>query len=79
LGWDRAPGSIATIEADPRGALLAELDRSRSREVSAPSLPSSAQGFRTVADADAERQARRIVAARARKEGARDGGPPKPA
>jgi hypothetical protein len=37
-------------------------------EVSAPSLPSSGQAFRTLADANTDRQARRIVAAGARKE-----------
>jgi uncharacterized protein (DUF1800 family) len=68
FGMGPRPGSIAAIQADPRGALLAELDRPHAGEVSAPSLPSSAQAFRTVADANAERQARRIVAARAQKQ-----------
>src|SRR5215813_6767523 len=68
FGMGPRPGSIAAIQADPLGALLAELDRGHAGEVSAPSLPSSAQAFRTVADANAERQARRIVAARAQKE-----------
>jgi uncharacterized protein (DUF1800 family) len=51
FGMGPRPGSIAAIEADPQGALLAELDRPQAGEVSAPSLPSSAQAFRTVADA----------------------------
>ncbi len=60
-------GSVAAIESDPRGALLAELDRPRAGEIAADLLPTSAQAFRTVADANAERQARRILAARAQK------------
>ena len=68
FGMGPRPGSIAAIEADPQGALLAELARPQAGEVSAPSLPSSAQAFRTVADANAERQARQIVAVRARRE-----------
>ena len=68
FGMGPRPGSIAAIESDPRGALLAELDRPRASEVAGASLPSSTQAFRTVADANAERQARRIVATRAQKE-----------
>ena len=67
FGMGPRPGSIAAIESDPRGALLAELDR-RVRARSGRPLPSSTKAFRTVADANAERQARRIVAARAQKE-----------
>ena len=58
-------GSIAAIASDPRGALLAELDRPRAGEIDAPSLPTSAQAFRAVADANAERRARQISMARA--------------
>ena len=58
-------GSIAAIASDPRGALLAELDRPRAGEIDAPSLPTSAQAFRAVADANAERRARQITMARA--------------
>ena len=71
FGMGPRPGSIAAIEADPRGALLAELDRPRVTEVAAAELPSSAQAFRTVADANAERQARQIMATRAQKEAER--------
>ena len=60
-------GSIAAIQSDPRGALLAELDKPRAGEVAAASLPTSTQAFRAVADANAERQARRTLAARAHK------------
>ncbi len=58
-------GSIAAIAADPRGALLADLDRPRAGELAPPGLPSSAQAFRTVADANAERRARQITMAKA--------------
>ncbi|HXE69605.1 MAG TPA: DUF1800 family protein [Hyphomicrobiaceae bacterium] len=58
-------GSIAAIAADPRAALLADLDRPRAGELAAPGLPSSAQAFRTVADANAERRARQITMAKA--------------
>ncbi|RPI35815.1 MAG: DUF1800 family protein, partial [Hyphomicrobiaceae bacterium] len=58
-------GSIAAIASDPRGALLAELDRPRVGEIDAPSLPTSAQAFRAFADANAERRARQISMARA--------------
>jgi uncharacterized protein (DUF1800 family) len=70
FGMGPRPGSIAAIESDPRGALLAELARPRAGEVAAPSLPTSAQAFRIVADANAERQARQLAAARARKQAA---------
>jgi len=65
FGMGPRPGSIAAIEADPRGALLAELDRPPADLISASELPSSAKAFRTVADANAKRQARLIVATKA--------------
>jgi uncharacterized protein (DUF1800 family) len=68
FGMGPRAGSIAAIESDPRGALLAELERPRAGEVAAPGLPGSALAFRTVAEANAERQAKRILAARAQKE-----------
>jgi uncharacterized protein (DUF1800 family) len=58
-------GSIAAIASDPRGALLAELDRPDVAVLPAPALPSSAQAFRQVADANAERRARGIAMAKA--------------
>ena len=68
FGMGPRPGSIAAIEADPRGALLAELERPSAGEVAASALPSSSKAFRTVADANAKRQAKAIVAAREQKE-----------
>jgi uncharacterized protein (DUF1800 family) len=58
-------GSIAAIASDPRGALLAELDQPQAGALAASQLPTSAEAFRAVADANAERRAREIVMARA--------------
>lgn len=57
FGMGPRPGSIAAIGADPRGALIAELDRPLALSA-ASSLPSSAKAYRTVADANARRTAR---------------------
>jgi uncharacterized protein (DUF1800 family) len=71
-------GSIAAIKADPRGALLAELDRPGAGAIAGGGLPTSAQAFRTVADANAERRARQKLALRAQKEAAGTGGSSEP-
>lgn len=71
FGMGPRPGSIAAIEADPRGALIAELDRPSASELAASALPSSSKAYRTVADANAKRQARTIIAAKAQKEAKR--------
>ena len=70
FGMGPRPGSLAAIESDPRGALLAELERSPAAAISASMLPSSAKAFRTVADANAKRQAKAIMATKAQKEAA---------
>src|SRR3954454_4161207 len=62
FGMGPRPGSIAVIESDPRGALIAELERPSAAQLAAPMLPSSAKAFRTVFDANARRQAKAIVA-----------------
>jgi uncharacterized protein (DUF1800 family) len=64
FGMGPRPGSIAAIEADPRGALIAELERPYAALAASSALPSSTKAFRTVADANAKRQARAIVAKR---------------
>src|SRR4029077_19810784 len=64
FGMGPRPGSIAAIASDPRGALLAELDDPPPFSAAAAALPSSAKAVRTVADADARRQAKAIVATR---------------
>jgi uncharacterized protein (DUF1800 family) len=62
FGMGPRKGSIAAIESDPRGALIAELERPSAGEIAAPGLPSSAKAFRAVTDAYAKRQAKAIVA-----------------
>ena len=62
FGMGPRPGSIAAIESDPRGALIAELDRPSASDIAAANLPSSAKAFRAVTDAFAKRQARAKVA-----------------
>jgi uncharacterized protein (DUF1800 family) len=62
FGMGPRPGSIAAIESDPRGALIAELERPSTSEIAASGLPSSARAYRAVTDANAKRQARAIIA-----------------
>src|SRR3954451_20933242 len=57
FGMGPRPGSIAAVGTDPRGALIAELDRPLVLNAAA-SLPSSSKAYRTVADANARRAAR---------------------
>lgn len=57
FGLGPRPGSIAALGSDPRGALIAELDRPLTLSAAA-SLPASAKAYRTVADANARRTAR---------------------
>jgi uncharacterized protein (DUF1800 family) len=61
FGMGPRPGSIAAIAADPRGALIAELDRPSPSEIALPGL-SSAKAFRAVTDAYAKRQAKAKIA-----------------
>jgi uncharacterized protein (DUF1800 family) len=71
FGMGPRPGSIAAIASDPRGALLAELDNPPEFPAAAAALPSSAKALRTVADANARRQAKAIVATRAQEDAKR--------
>ncbi len=57
-------GSIAAIASDPRGALLAELDRPGIGQIVDGNLMTSAQAVRAAFEFRAERQARQIVAKR---------------
>ncbi|MBR0774173.1 DUF1800 domain-containing protein [Bradyrhizobium diazoefficiens] len=57
FGMGPRPGSIAAVGSDPRGALIAELDRPLAL-AAADGLPNSAKAYRTVADANARRAAR---------------------
>src|SRR6201991_2779509 len=71
FGMGPRPGSVAAIGSDPRGALIAELERPSAARVDASLLPSSAKAFRVVADANAKRQAKAILATKAQKEAAK--------
>jgi uncharacterized protein (DUF1800 family) len=68
FGFGPRPGSIAAIASDPRGALLAELESPGIGRIHNPELVTSAQAARAAFEARAERQARNIVAERAKKE-----------
>jgi uncharacterized protein (DUF1800 family) len=68
FGMGPRAGSIAAIQSDPRGALLAELEHPSAQLPGAAALPSSAKAYRTVIDANAKRQAKIIVAKRAQDE-----------
>jgi uncharacterized protein (DUF1800 family) len=57
FGFGPRAGSIAAIASDPRGALLAELDRKGAGLATAPGLMGSAQASRAISDFNAERQA----------------------
>src|SRR5258708_36815614 len=61
FGMGPRPGSIAAIGADPRGALIAELERASASAIAIPGL-SSAKAFRAVNEANAKRQAKAIIA-----------------
>ena len=68
FGLGPRPGSIAAIASDPRGALVAELERPGAGRIYDPELKTSAQASRIAFEARAARQAQRIVAERAQKE-----------
>jgi uncharacterized protein (DUF1800 family) len=67
FGFGPADGAIARIASDPRGALIADLERPRAGQVAAANLPSSAQAARAVFGFRAEERARRKLAQRAKK------------
>src|SRR5690348_8075411 len=64
FGMGPRPGSVAAIASDPRGALIAELDNPPPYPAAAAALPSSSKAVRMIADADARRRAKAIVATR---------------
>jgi uncharacterized protein (DUF1800 family) len=57
-------GQIAAIASDPRGALLAELDKPDAGRIAGTGLMASAEASRALFDYRAERQARLTVAKR---------------
>jgi uncharacterized protein (DUF1800 family) len=60
--------SIAALAADPRGAILGELERPRAGLLDNVRLPSSAAAVRAVLEFRAEQSAKQKLAARAVKE-----------
>ena len=71
FGLGPRDGSIAAIASDPRGALLAELERPGIGRIDDPQLLTSAQASRAGFEARAARRAQQIVAERERKEAER--------
>src|SRR5215510_1802883 len=68
FGFGPVAGSIAAIADDPRGALLADLERPGAGRVAAANLPNSGQAVRAFFELRAERQAREKLTQRAKKE-----------
>jgi uncharacterized protein (DUF1800 family) len=68
FGFAPAPNSISIIAEDPRGALLADLERPGAGRVAAANLPDSAHAARLLFDFRAERAAKEKLAQRAKKE-----------
>src|ERR1700728_3207038 len=68
FGFGPARDQIAAIAGDPRGAVLAELERPQAGHVAAGSLPSSGEAARALFEYRAERQAKQKLEQRAKKE-----------
>ena len=68
FGFGPVGETIAAIAADPRGALLADLERPGAGQIAAPTLMSSARAAREVSDFRAERQAEQKLATRQQKQ-----------
>jgi uncharacterized protein (DUF1800 family) len=62
FGLGPRPGSIAAIASDPRGALLAELDKPDAEQITDKTMLTSAQGARLNFSFNQEQQAKRIAA-----------------
>src|SRR5262244_2270443 len=64
FGFGPRPGSIAAITSDPRGAVLAELDRPNAGQIASAGLMTSGQINRVAFEFNAERQAKGRLEAR---------------
>ncbi|HEV2957592.1 MAG TPA: DUF1800 family protein [Xanthobacteraceae bacterium] len=71
FGLGPRAGAIAAIASDPRGALLAELEKPGVGRIDNPELMSAVQASRAAFEARAARQAQRITAERSKKESER--------
>src|ERR1700730_19370023 len=67
FGFGPVAGSIAAIADDPRGALLADLERPGAGRVAAANLPNSGQAARAFFEFRAERLAKEKLAQSAKK------------
>jgi uncharacterized protein (DUF1800 family) len=67
FGFGPARDSIASIATDPRGAVLADLERREVGQVATKTLPTSAETARALFEFRAERLAQHKLAARAKK------------
>src|SRR5262245_53626736 len=68
FGLGPTGSSVQAIAGDPRGALLAELDRPNAAQVAAANLPNSSQAARALFEFRAERAAKEKIAQRERKQ-----------
>ena len=73
FGFGPVGDAITAIAPDPRGALLADLERPGAGQIDAPNLMSSAKAAREVSDFRAERRAEQKLATRQQKANASDG------
>jgi uncharacterized protein (DUF1800 family) len=71
FGLGPRPGAIAAIASDPRGALIAELERPGAGRIDNPGLMSAVAASRAAFEARAARQAQQITAERVKKEAER--------
>ena len=68
FGFGPASGSVDAIVSDPRGAVLAELERAGAGALAVTNLPSSSEAARAVADFRAEQQAKQKLELRVQKQ-----------
>jgi uncharacterized protein (DUF1800 family) len=73
FGFGPTPGSIAAIASDPRGAMLADLERPGAGLVAAANLPNSAAASRAFFEYRAKRAAEQKLAQRAAQKAAQSG------
>jgi uncharacterized protein (DUF1800 family) len=74
FGFGPAPGSIAAIASDPRGAFLADIMQPGAGLVAAGNLPNSAQAARAFFEYRAKRAAEQKLALRAKQQAANGNG-----
>ncbi len=78
FGFGPRAGSIEEIAADPRGALIAELDRPDAGQITNPDLPTSGAANRAVFEYRAERNAEKKLARHDTAQAATEAAPAKP-